>query len=151
MKKITALLLIFALALCLLTACGEKSEEKDTTEESVTQVTESETDVPEITVTVDLIVAVFEARGYSVFDESDHIEEISSKLTLEGDIISVKHIMREKDGVNYWAYVYEMELESDAESLYENRAEFVSELEGGACRRFGNIVVYGNTQAINEL
>lgn len=151
MKKITLLLLIFALVLCVFAACGEKSEETDTTEESATETVETETDAPEITVTVDLIVDVFEARGFYVYDESDHIEEISSKLTLEGDILSVNHIMHEKDGTDYWAYVYELELESDAESLYENRTEFVSELEGGVCRRFGNIVVYGNTEAINEL
>jgi len=67
---------------------------------------------------------------------------ISKLIELEGKILKVCQIQRDK----IFAYVIECELESDAQKLCAERSEknFYTEI-------YGNVVVYGNNEAINDL
>lgn len=101
---------------------------------------------------LDVVMSFDEELYYADVYGDLEITEIKRKLTLEGDILEIVHIMKKETAppTLVWTYVYEFELEADAVTFAENRAEFMDNTENGRCVRLGNIVVYGNSEVIAE-
>lgn len=101
---------------------------------------------------VEGIVATIESKGTygAVYYSGGVIASLTQDLNLEGDVLKFANTI-EYTANSEWVQVIEFELEADAVAFEENRVTFVSEMENGACVRFGNIVVYGNSPVIVEL
>ena len=101
---------------------------------------------------LDVVTSFDEELYYADVYDALEITEIKRKLTLEGDILEIVHIMKKKTAppTLVWTYVYEFELEADAVAFAENRAVFMDSTDNGKCVRLGNIVVYGNSDVIGE-
>ena len=99
---------------------------------------------------VESIIKAYDANQYTVqrYDES-MIADISSKLALKSGIKSITHIIKVK--TSEWTYVYEFTSSEDSADFEENRVEYCKTIDNGACVRFGNIVVYGNSDVIRSL
>ena len=104
---------------------------------------------------VESIIKAYDANQYTVqrYDEN-MIADISSKLALKSGIKSITHIIKVKtseNDENEWTYVYEFTSSEDSADFEENRVEYCKTIDNGACVRFGNIVVYGNSDVISKL
>lgn len=101
---------------------------------------------------LDVVTSFDEELYYADVYGDLEITEIKRKLTLEGDILEIVHIMKKETAppTLVWTYVYEFELEADAVAFAENRAVFMDNTENGRCVRLGNIVVYGNSDVITQ-
>lgn len=139
MKRIS-LLLIIALLLSTLVACGSGDAPSEVSVKKV--------------ITVDDVVNCYDSNVYYIQAyENELIEEVKSKLVLEGDILDVIHIVNNQTAPPdlEWTYVYRFSSETDAAWFFENRSEFVKTVNNGRCVRFGNIVVYGSSSVIDSL
>ena len=105
-------------------------------------------------VTVESILEVFDSPDYYTQEyESDMISEIQNRLTPENDINRIIHIVDQNTAPPNleWVYVYEFVGEKDAIDFEENRTQYVKTVENGKCVRFGNIVVFGNSELIDTV
>ena len=159
MSRIFALLFTVWMMVSLL-GCGAPNDSDRLptaapTEASTEASTEAPTDAPAApTLTIDDIVTAFEEKGGFLIQRynDDQIAQIEGNLQLNGEILTVVHIVRSNgDGTNEWTYVYEMSDQSDADWLAQNREAFVQTLENGICLHSGKIVVYGNSDVIRLL
>jgi len=142
MKKQFLALILSALLLFLLASCENKNESKDGGASTDDDMTVAD------------IVTLFDEDVYFAQTYDDQmIDAIRQKLVLEGEIVSVVHIMNQKTSAPNleWVYVYEFTEETDAAAFEENRQAYAETIEGGVCFRHGNIVVYGNSPIIAEL
>ena len=160
MKKLIVVFSLNAVLICTLLSCGKQSPEIILSETSTAVMTEVTTvatttnDLLEKKMTVDDVVAYYDAQVYRVEKyDSQRIASISEKLTLEGDITSVIYIINSQTSSPdlEWTYVYEFTDESDAVWMEENRRLYISSVEGGICIRRGSIVVYGNSDVIASI
>jgi len=138
--KCISLLLVIALLLSALVACGSGDAPSEVSVEKV--------------ITVDDIVDCYDRDVYYIqFYENELIEEIKAKLVLEGDILDVIHIVNNQTAPPdlEWTYVYHFSSETDAERFFENRSEFVKTVNNGRCVRFESIVAYGSSDVIDSL
>ena len=148
MKRI--LILIFTLLLTLALIGCEASTNPDTTPSDITPSDTSKEPDDSVRITVDSILEAFDKDdGYDIrhYDRV-MIAEIQGKLILDGEITKVVHIVKSN---SEWIYVYELSNETDAIWLEENRTAFVESVVNGSCVRFGNIVVFGNSDVIKNL
>lgn len=101
---------------------------------------------------VEGIVAAIESKGTygAIYYGGGVISSLTDGLNLEGGVLKFANTI-EYTANSEWIQVIELEFETDAVAFEENRVTFVSEMENGACVRFGNIVVYGNSPVIAEL
>ena len=150
MKRILALLLLLSTLICAFAACNAKDDAPETdapTEAPTAAPTEKKA------LTVNQVLKFFDNDVYSKQTYTkDQIATIKEKLTLEGDILKVVHLVDKNTTSEnlIWAYVYEFSLEDDAKVYEEDRSAFVAAKYGdeGYCVRFGKIVVFGNSSVI---
>lgn len=131
MKKSILTILLCCVLVCVLVACNSK--------------------VPD---TVDDIAKLFDEDVYYLQKyDTEMIASIRAKLTLNGDILTVVHLIDEQSSSSdnpKWAYIYEFSDEADAEWFEENRRAFVTSTEeNGLCVRRGCIVVFGSAPEIS--
>ena len=81
------------------------------------------------------------------------IDSIRQKMVIEGEIVSIVHIINSQTTAPNleWTYIYEFSDKQDAVWFEENRNAFVADQEGGRCVRFDAIVVYGTSPIIDTI
>lgn len=152
MKKLIALLLLLCLSVCAAACNAEQAP--DATEAPTEAPTAAPTEAPKMT--IGKLLGFFDDDVYyKQRYTAEMILPIRDKLTLEGDILKVIHIVDQKTGGDNltWAYVYEFSEEADAIGYEEDRREYVTYkyADKGYCVRFDKIVVFGNSPEIEKI
>lgn len=110
MKRILALLLLLSTLICAFAACNAKDDAPETdapTEAPTAAPTEKKA------LTVNKVLKFFDNDVYSKQTYTkDQIATIKEKLTLEGDILKVVHLIDKNTSSEnlIWAYLYEFSL-----------------------------------------
>lgn len=153
MKKIIALMLLTCILVCAFAACNTEDDAKNT--DTPTEApTAAPTEAPKMT--IGKLLGFFDDDVYyKQRYTAEMILPIRDKLTLEGDILKVIHIVDQNTGGDNltWAYVYEFSEEADAIAYEEDRREYVNYMyaDKGYCVRFDKIVVFGNSSVIAKI